>query len=128
VTFEILMETFEIPKQCWAFKLAPQLLHIQNHGDYMVIKAAILCHYNITKETHRQRLRVAKGRLIKGSNLSNRPSKQWLRKCKTVVELKKLVVPEQMLNILPKFGEKKPRTSSKAGRLVDNYLQARKNW
>jgi len=63
VTFERLMEAYEISKQCWAFKLVPQLSgHAQQAcssmpseqcGDYSEVKVAILHHYDITKETYR---------------------------------------------------------------------------
>jgi len=63
------MEAYEVPKQCWTFKLALQLSgHAQQAyasmpskqcGDYSEVKAAILHHYDITEETYRERMKAA---------------------------------------------------------------------
>ena len=56
-------------------------------------------------------------------------AKKWTRECTSAEELRELVVTEQLLNTLPRdiqiwVRERKPKTSSEAGRLADDYLQA----
>ena len=56
-------------------------------------------------------------------------AKKWTRECSIAEELRELVVTEQLLNTLPRkiqicIRERKPKTSSEAGRLGDDYLQA----
>ena len=67
-TFERIMVVFEVDRARWAHMLTPQLTGKAQKafaaiddalaGDYDVLKAAILKSYNITAETHRQRLRT----------------------------------------------------------------------
>ena len=62
VTFERLMEAYEVPKACWAYKLEAQLtgraqqayaaMPSEVSGDYDEVKAAILRQYGITEETY----------------------------------------------------------------------------
>ena len=62
VTFERLMEAYEVPKARWAYKLATQLtgraqqayatMSSEVSGDYNEVKAAILRQYDITEETY----------------------------------------------------------------------------
>ena len=69
VTFERLMEAYEVPKARWAYKLATQLsgraqqayaaMPSEISGDYDEVKSAILRRYDITEETYRQRFRAA---------------------------------------------------------------------
>ena len=64
------MVAYEIKREKWAFKLAPQLvgkaqqayagLAVCDSGDYEKVKAAILRRYDITEESYRQRFRSAK--------------------------------------------------------------------
>ena len=56
---------------------------------------------------------------------------KWTKGCKTVEEVRDVVVKEQLLNSLPTdiriwVTEKKPKTSVEAAELADNYLRARR--
>ena len=65
-----MMKAFEVKKEKWVFKLAPQLtgkaqqaftaMNPENTADYSEVKKAILRRYNIREETYRQRFRTAK--------------------------------------------------------------------
>ena len=67
-TFERTMQAFNVPKEQWVFKLAPQLtgkaqqafaaMETESAGSYDDVKAVILRRYNINEETYRQRLRA----------------------------------------------------------------------
>ena len=69
VTFERLMSVYEVPRNRWAYKLAPQLtgraqqayaaMPSEEAGNYASVKAAILRRYDISEETYRQRFRNA---------------------------------------------------------------------
>ena len=70
-TFERMMEAYEIPKERWVFKLAPQLMgkgqqaysamSSEDATDYELVNlTSILRRYNINEETYRQRFRAAK--------------------------------------------------------------------
>ena len=144
-TFERLMGAYEVKKDKWAFKLAPQLvgkaqqayagLSVDDASDYDQLKSAILRRYDITEESYRQRFRAAKP----GPGESNRElaarledlAGKWMKACTSIDELRDLVVLEQLLNTLPEdvrifVKERKPRTSVEAGRLADDYIAARK--
>ena len=56
---------------------------------------------------------------------------KWLVKCKTMKEIKELIVVEQFSETLPPhlkiwLKEKKPRSVVEAGTLADEYVEARK--
>ena len=56
---------------------------------------------------------------------------KWLKECGTVQEVVDAVVKEQLLRALPDevrvwVSERKPTTSAAAGRLAEDYLQARR--
>ena len=65
--FERIMTAYEIKKECWAFKLAANLvgraqqayaaLSSVDAASYEKLKAAILQRYDITEESYRQRFR-----------------------------------------------------------------------
>ena len=134
VTFERLMEAYEVLKQRWAFKLVPQLygrmqqayasMPSEQCGNYSEIKAAILRRYDTTEETYRQRIRAAtrkEGETYRklATRLMDLANK-WTKECTTVLELREMVVTEQQINVLPRdiqiwVRERKPRTSSEAG-------------
>ena len=69
-TFERLMEAYEVPKEHWAYRLAPQLTgkaqqaYVAVTSDsakkYEDVKTAILRRYNINKETYQARFRATK--------------------------------------------------------------------
>ena len=144
-TFERLMGAYEVKKDKWAFKLAPQLvgkaqqayagLSVDDASDYDQLKSAILRRYDITEESYRQRFRAAKP----GPGESNQElaarledlAGKWMKACTSIDELRDLVVLEQLLITLPEdvrifVKERKPRTSVEAGRLADDYIAARK--
>ena len=144
-TFERLMLAYEVKKEKWAYKLAPQLvgkaqqayagLTVADAGDYEKLKSAILRRYDITDDSYRQRFRAA--RLRPGE--SNRElvarledlASKWTKGCTSVEELKDMVIREQLLSTLPDdvrifVKERKPKTSAEAGRLADDYIIARK--
>ena len=56
-------------------------------------------------------------------------SKKWTRYCSTVEVIREAVI-DQFINTLPEnirvwINERKPTTTSEAGQLADDYLQAR---
>ena len=143
--FERMMEAYEVAKPRWAFMLAPQLtgkaqqayaaLNATDASDYTALKASILQRYDINEETYRQRLRAAKigngeSPPALATRLADLASK-WLKGCGSVQEVVDAVVKEQLLQSLPEdvrvwVSERKPATSAEAGRLAENYLQARR--
>ena len=76
-TFERMMTAYEVPKERWIYKLAPNLigraqqaytgLTIEEAGNYKVVKRAILERYDVNAETYRRRLQ----------NLSKKPSETY---------------------------------------------------
>lgn len=143
-TFERLMIAYEVNKDKWAFKLAPQLvekaqqayagLSVTDAGDYDQLKAAILRQYDITEESYRQRFRAVKPRPGESNQeLAARLTDfagKWMKACTSIDELRDLVVLEQLLNTLPEDArifvkEMKPKTSVEAGRLADDFIIAR---
>ena len=143
--FERMMGAYEVEKSRWAFMLAPQLtgkaqqayaaLSADDAGDYPALKAAILQRYDINEETYRQRFRAAKmGSGESPPALATRLTDlagKWLKECGTVQEVVDAVVKEQLLRALPDevrvwVSERKPTTSTAAGRLAEDYLQARR--
>ncbi len=144
-TFERMMRVYEVREDRWAFKLAPQLtgraqqayaaLNADDSAKYKEVKAAILRRYDINEETYRQRFRTARRKegeayvelAIRLEDLL----KKWMAECETVEAVAQKVAIEQLLNTMPAdlriwVGERKPKTSSEAGRLADDYLQARR--
>ena len=69
-TFERLMSAYEVNRERWIFKLAPNLvgkaqqayaaLSAVDASDYVKLKEAILQRYDITEESYRQRFRTEK--------------------------------------------------------------------
>ena len=143
-TFERMMGAYDIAKECWPFKLTPQLtgkaqqayaaLPPDGARDYDEVKAAILRRYNINEETYRQRFRSLKVRegeaprelVTRLTHLATR----WTRECTSKKELLDLMIKEQLLRMLPEdvriwVNKRKPKNSQEAGELAENYLQAR---
>eukprot|EP00731_Ephydatia_muelleri_P025636 Em0017g719a len=121
-TFERLMSAYNIPKDRWIFKLAPQL-------------SAILRRYDITEETYRQRFReITKNVVESHRDVSIRLGDQankWLKGLTTVEQVKEAIVLEQLLYTLGPsvrvwVKERKPKTALEAGQLPDDYSEARK--
>ena len=144
-TFERMMAGYEIRRERWAFKLAPQLtgraqqafaaMDPAQASDYGEVKAAILRRYDISEETYRRRLRaVAKKDGESYRELTTRVQDlfgKWTRRCTTMEELKELMMMEQLLNALPHevriwVVEREPKTVAELGKLADTYDQARR--
>ena len=143
-TFERMLTAYEVDKARWAFKLAPQLtgraqqayaaLDPSDAECYATVKAAILRRYNINDETYRQRFRSYKYKVgqtpteiaTRLTDLAGR----WLKDCSTMEEVKDAVVKEQLLAVLPEdirmwVKERKPKATTEAAQLAEDYLQAR---
>lgn len=144
-TFERMMQVYEVREDRWAFKLAPQLtgraqqayaaLNADDAAKYKEVKAAILRCYDINEETYRQRFRTTRRKegeayvelAIRLQDLL----KKWMADCDTIETVSEKVATEQLLNTMPAdlriwVGERKPKTASEAGKLSDDYLQARR--
>ena len=104
-------------------------------GKYDDVKAAILRRYDINSETYRQRFRSI--HLNEGESHRDMATRlsdlidKWMKECKSVKEVCELVVIEQLLETLPSkvrvwVRERKPKSSTEAGQLADDYVQARK--
>eukprot|EP00731_Ephydatia_muelleri_P013583 Em0007g893a len=145
VTFERVMRAYEVKENRWAVKLAPQLtgkaqqayaaMRAEDAGTYQLLKEAILRRYDISDETYRQRFReTVKKEDETVSELAVRLYdllQKWTKDCKTVAEVRDLMVREQLLNALPRdlkiwVSERKPKTSTEAADMADNYVRARK--
>ena len=109
--------------------------HVDDAAQYKQVKAAILRRYDINEETYRQRFRTTRKKegeayvelAIRLQDLL----KKWVAECKTVEAVLEKVTTEQLLNTMPTdlkiwVGERKPKSASEAGRLADDYLQARR--
>ena len=144
-TFERLMIAYEVRKERWSFKLAPQLIGkaqqayaamgADEAADYDQLKAAILRRYGINEENYRQRFWQAKKKQDEtnkefGIRLRDLVNK-WMEDCMNNVDLvKDRVVMEQLIDTLPSavrvyVREHKPKSSQEAGELADDYVQAR---
>ena len=145
ITFERVMRAYEEKENRWAVKLAPQLtgkaqqayaaMRAEDAGTYQLLKEAILRRYDISDETYRKRFReTVKKEDETVSELAVRLDdllQKWTKDCKTVAEVRDLMVREQLLNALPRdlkiwVSERKPKTSSEAADMADNYVRARK--
>ena len=126
-------------------KAAPQLtgkaqqayaaMRAEDAGTYQLLKEAILRRYDVSDETYRQRFReTVKKEDETVSELAVRLDdllQKWTKDCKTVAEVRDLMVREQLLNALPRdqkiwVSERKPKTSTEAADMADNYVRARK--
>ena len=144
LTFERMMQAYEIDRARWTFNLAPQLtgkaqqayaaLSADEATDYDALRTAILKRYNINEETYRRQFRSAE--LRKGETpreLVTRLTdlaRKWSKDCSTFDELLDLMVKEQLVNCLPEGArvwvrERKAKTSAEAGELAEDFLQAR---
>ena len=145
-TFERVMRAYEIKEERWAVKLAPYLtgkaqlayaaMRAEDTGSYRCLKDAILRRYDISEETYRRRFREAvKKEEETVSELTVRLNdllQKWTKECKTVEDIRDMMVQEQLLDALPRelkiwVAERKPKTSKEAAELADNYLRARKH-
>ena len=144
-TFERLMTAYEVKAERWAFKLATNLigkaqqayasLRVEDAGSYEKVKEAILQRYDITEESYRQRFRGVKRKPGEsGRELVARLddlSAKWLKSCKTLEEIRDRITLEQFLGTLQEevrvfIKERKPKSAEQAGKLADDFVQARK--
>ena len=144
-TFERMMAGYSIEKRKWSYRLAPNLtgraqqafaaLPSADAGDYDKLRAAILARYNVNQETYRQRFRSSKRRseesheelVIRLTDLYNK----WTKDCRTMPEIREVIVMEQFLNSLTpeirlRVREKNPKTVEEAAKTADHLLQAKK--
>ena len=143
-TFERVMTVQEIAAEHWALWLAPQLtgkaqqayaaLRAEEAHQYEAVKSAILRRYDISEETYRQRFRTAEpGDGESPVELTTRlrdVAEKWLKDCDTKEKVVDAIVKEQLLSTLADdvriwVKERKPATSAEAGRLAEDYSQAR---
>ena len=144
LTFERMMEAYEVNRARWVYKLAPQLtgkaqqayaaLPADEAKDYDKLKAAILRRFNINEETYRRRFKFAKLKTGETprelvTRLRDLASK-WGRDCLTVQDVFDIMIKQQLMSCLPEdarvwVSERKPKTSEEAGGLADDYMQAR---
>ena len=140
------MQLGRVSEDLWTLKLAPQMIgkgqqayaamNTTDAADYRKVKEAILRRYDINEETYRQRFRSGQKKAGEAYGelavrLHDLASK-WLAGCGTVEEVLERLVVEQLANTMPTeirvwVAERKPRTGAEAGRLVDDYLQARRH-
>ena len=144
-TFERMMVVYEVPKERWAFMLAPQLtgkaqqafaaMDMALSADYDEVKAAILRRYGINEEAYRQRFQSAERKEDETHReLAIRlgdTARKWTKRCETLEGLMETLVVEQVVETLqPEIRvvwvrERKPQTGVEAGQLVDECLEAR---
>ena len=143
-TFERVMQAHEIPTSHWALNLTRQLtgraqqayaaLNQEDARSYAKIKAAILRRYNITDETYRQqfrRLKLKQGETpIELVTHLRDLARKWLRDNMTTAELRDTIITKQLLAALPedvciRVTERKPKSSTEARQLAEDYIQAR---
>ena len=108
------MHAYEVKDERWAVKIAPQLtgkaqqayaaMKAEDAGNYQLVKEAILRRYDISEQTYRQRFRDAvmkKDETV--SELNVRLTDlfiKWTKGCKTVEQLRDLMILEQLVNTL----------------------------
>ena len=145
-TFERLMKAYEVPRNRWSYKLAPQLvgkaqqayaaMSADESADYEHVKKAILRRYDINEESYRQRFRGAKRKEGETSReLAARLEDlvdKWMQGRDKIEAIKDLIVLEQLVETLPTdvrifVKERKPETTAEAAKLADDYCQARKH-
>ena len=144
-TFERVMRAYEVSEERWAVKLAPQLtgkaqqayaaMGAEDAGEYTALKEAILRRYDISEETYRQRFRALTKKHDEAVSEMvvhlHDLLQKWTKSCTSVEDIRDLMVQEQLLDSLPVevkiwVREHKPKTSTEAAELADNYLRARR--
>ena len=101
-TFERLMQAYEIQRERWVFKLAPQLsgkaqqayaaMNPEEAQDYDSLKEAILRRYDVNEESYRQKFRSA----TRKQGETNREltarlqdlTDKWMHGCNTMDQVK----------------------------------------
>ena len=137
-TFERMMAAYEVPENCWPYKLALMLtgkvqqayaaMEPARAADYVEVKtASYLRRYDISEETYCQRFRVTtreEGETYQ--ELVTRTEdlmEKWLKSCKMMKEMKQRFAVEQFLTSLPAeiriwVHERDPKTCTAAGELT----------
>ena len=144
-TFERAVVAHGVKRDKRAAILAPQLtgkarlayaaMSDEDAQDYDRVKAAIFQRYDINEETYRRRFRMVRPKenetpvelVIRVRDLAEK----WLKDCGSRHAVIDAVVMEQFVDVLPDdvrvwVKERKPRSSEEAGRLAEDYRQARK--
>ena len=133
------MMAYKVKRECWAFKLAPNLvgkaqqayagLSTADASDYDKLKEAILQRHDITEESYRQQFHAVKKSGGSSKELVIRLddlASKWLKSHEKPEDIRDRVVLEQFLGMQSVIRERKPATSEEAGRLADDFLQAGK--
>ena len=106
----------------------------EDTGDYDQLKAAILQRYNITEQMYRVCfLSVTRTREELYPEMATRVMDlmpKWTWKCADADAVREMIAVEQLPNSMPVglwiwAKERKPKTVAEAGRLADNYTEAR---
>ena len=139
------MREYEIEEEHWALKRAPQLtgkaqqayaaMEQSQATDYEAVKTAILRRHEINDETYRQQFRSASrkdGEM--GCELVVRfrdSAKKWMKDRETREDVLDILIMEQFLTTLSPetrtwVKERKPKSSTEAGQLADDYDLARR--
>ena len=148
-TFKRLMAIGGIDEDSWAIRLAPQLtgkaqgkvqqayaaMSREDADSYRKVKEAVLRRYNICAETYRHRFRTTRKKegeaFVELATRLQDLARKWLSECESAEEAIERIVVEQLVNTLPSdlriwLSERKPVTSVEAGKLADDYAQARR--
>ena len=144
-TFERALEAHGVERDKRAAILAPQLtgkarlayaaMNDADARDYDRVKTAIFQCYDTNEETYRRRFRGVQPKenetpvelVIRVRDLAEK----WLKDCANQQAVVDALVKEQFVEALPEdvkvwVKERKPGTSEAAGRLAEDYRQARK--
>eukprot|EP00731_Ephydatia_muelleri_P002426 Em0001g2426a len=123
-TFERTMTAYEVNRQRWVYKLAPQLSgKAQQAYAAMSSEEAVDYERSVIKSLDESHREVA----VRVKDLA----KKWLKQQATAEAVVEVVAQEQLLNMLPSnvrvwVRERKPTTCLEAGQLADDYAQARR--
>eukprot|EP00731_Ephydatia_muelleri_P034076 Em0046g19a len=141
-----LMSAYNIPKDRWIFKLAPQLSGKAQQA-YAALTTEDALEYDGVESSDpeavmtspRRRTVSVSGKITKNVVESHRDvsirlgdlTNKWLKGLTTVEQVKEAIVLEQLLYTLGPsvrvwVKERKPKTALEAGQLADDYSEARK--
>ena len=144
VTFEKIIMAQKVDKGRWSQFLTPQLtgraqlafaaLPSESAGDYDTIKTAVMVRYDINKAYQKRFRSSTRSEGKTNCEIAVRLKdllQKWTKTCKTVEYVQQFIGKEQFLETLSNpeqkrwVMEKKPKTSITAGKLADEYEQAR---
>ena len=143
--FERAVEAHNVDSSQWAALLAPQLtgkalqayaaMSNDEAKDYQQVKEAIFRQYDINEETYRRRLRSVVWKtnespmemLTRIIDLTGK----WLKSSDTREKVLDTIIQEQFIDVLPEEARvwvkgRKPTSSADAGKLAEDFQQARK--